>query len=187
MLFSDWLFYSSYYNGTDSGGECGVPYEKRFIMPRPAINKHWYVCVYVHVYIDLFVCLSACYCVCASVCLYMCVVSHLSICLSACACLSVTPYRYGFDYGNVHVVMMSTEHDFTANSEQLQFLEDHLKTVNREKTPWLIFAGHRPMYVDSTYTEGRAGDQPVAALLRTHVEPLLKVIQQCYCTVICIG
>ena len=34
---------SSYYNGTDSGGECGVPYEKRFIMPRPAINKHWYV------------------------------------------------------------------------------------------------------------------------------------------------
>ena len=93
------------------------------------------------------------------------------ICIYAC----VTYCRYGFDYGNVHVVMMSTEHDFTADSEQLQFLDDHLKKVNREKTPWLIFAGHRPMYIDSTYTEGRAADQPVASLLRKHVEPLLKV------------
>jgi hypothetical protein len=24
---------SSYYNGTDSGGECGVPYLNRFLMP----------------------------------------------------------------------------------------------------------------------------------------------------------
>ena len=105
------------------------------------------------------------------------------MCMSVC----VTHYRYGFDYGNVHVVMMSTEHDFTANSEQLQFLDDHLKTVNREKTPWLIFAGHRPMYVDSTYTKGRATDQPVATLLRKYVEPLLKVTQQCCYTVICMG
>ena len=62
--------------------------------------------------------------------------------------------------------MMSTEHDFTADSEQLQFLDDHLKKVNREKTPWLIFTGHRPMYVDSPHSEGRAGVQPVVALLR---------------------
>ena len=105
--------------------------------------------------------------------MYTCIV--VSTCLHAC----VTYCRYGFDYGNVHVVMMSTEHDFTANSEQLQFLDDHLKTINREKTPWLIFTGHRPMYVDSTYTEGRASDQSVAMLLREHVEPLLKVIWQC--------
>ena len=77
---------------------------------------------------------------------------------------------YGFDYGNVHVVMMSTEHDFTADSKQLQFLDDHLKKVNRDKTSWLIFTGHRPMYVDSPYTEGCAADQPVASLLRKHVE-----------------
>ena len=76
--------------------------------------------------------------------------------------------------------MMSTEHDFTTDSEQLQFLDNHLASVNREKTPWLIFVGHRPMYIDSTYTEGPAGDQPVASLLRKHVEPLLKVALQCY-------
>ena len=70
---------------------------------------------------------------------------------------------------------MSTEHDFTADSEQLQFLDDHLKKVDREKTPWLIFTGHRPMYVDSTDIRRRAGDRPVASLLRKHVEPLLKV------------
>ena len=85
-------------------------------------------------------------------------------------------YRYGFDYGNIHVVMMSTEHDFTTNSEQHTFLDNHLKNVNRSITPWLIFAGHRPMYVDSTDDKKNSSDQPVATLLRQHVEPLLKVM-----------
>ena len=51
--------------------------------------------------------------------------------------------RYGFDYGCIHVVMMSTEHDFRNASKQYAFLTDHLKSVNRTKTPWLIFGGHR--------------------------------------------
>ena len=120
---------------------------------------------------------GVCVCVCACVraCVRVLVCVHLCVCAWYLYYTCVTYYRYGFDYGNVHVVMMSTEHDFTADSEQLQFLDDHLKKVNREKTPWLIFAGHRPMYIDSTYTEGRAADQPVASLLRKHVEPLLKV------------
>ena len=87
-------------------------------------------------------------------------------------------HRYGIDYGNVHVVMMSTEHDFTASSEQYNFLDDHMKSINRSVTPWLIFAGHRPMYVDSTDTAHNFSDQPVATLLRQHIEPLLKVILQ---------
>lgn len=52
-------------------------------------------------------------------------------------------YRYGFDYGCIHFVMMSTEHNFTQGSKQHTFLVNHLKTVNRAKTPWLIFSGHR--------------------------------------------
>ena len=30
----------SLYNGTDSGGECGVPYSRRFTMPSTGNNIH---------------------------------------------------------------------------------------------------------------------------------------------------
>ena len=56
-------------------------------------------------------------------------------------CVSVC--RYGFDYGSAHFVLMSTEHFFDPTSPQYQFLENHLKAVDRTRTPWLIFAGHR--------------------------------------------
>ena len=111
----------SYYTGTDSGGECGVPYERRFPMPRPSIDDAW----------------------------------------------------YGFDYGSVHVVLMSTEHDFRPQSAQYKFLDQHLAKVDRKVTPWLVFAGHRPMYVDSTNKASNAGDLPVAGELQQNVEPLL--------------
>ena len=32
----------SVWNGTDSGGECGVPYEHRFKMPTPAMDQPWW-------------------------------------------------------------------------------------------------------------------------------------------------
>ena len=51
--------------------------------------------------------------------------------------------RYGFDYGSVHFVLMSTEHNFTQGSPQYKFLDQHMQGVDRSKTPWLIFAGHR--------------------------------------------
>ena len=53
---------------------------------------------------------------------------------------------YSFDYGMVHFVMMSTEHNFTAGSKQYQWLESDLASVDRTVTPWIILAGHRPMY-----------------------------------------
>lgn len=52
-------------------------------------------------------------------------------------------YRYGFDFGCIHVVMMSTEHDYRNTSKQYSFLVSHFETINRTKTPWLIFSGHR--------------------------------------------
>ena len=64
----------------------------------------------------------------------------------SCACnFPVT--RYGFDYGSAHFVLMSTEHDFNISSPQYQFLDSHLKTVDRMKTPWLIFGGHRYIHL----------------------------------------
>ena len=112
----------SFYVGSDSGGECGVPYEKRFPMPRPSLDEAW----------------------------------------------------YGFDYGSVHVVLMSTEHDFRPQSAQYKFLDEHMSKVDRSVTPWLVFAGHRPMYVDSTNDSPGGGDLPVATQLQANIEPLLK-------------
>ncbi|XP_064404192.1 uncharacterized protein LOC135349586 [Halichondria panicea] len=112
----------SYYDGTDSGGECGVPHERRFPMPRPSLDEAW----------------------------------------------------YEFDYGPVHFFLMSTEHNFTVGSPQYNYMKARLSMVDRSKTPWLVFAGHRPMYIDSTNDSPKSGDLPVSELLRATVEPLLK-------------
>ena len=58
----------------------------------------------------------------------------------------IGPCRYSYDYGLVHFIMMSTEHDMGNKSKQYKWLENDLKKVNRTKTPWTILAGHRPMY-----------------------------------------
>ena len=77
---------------------------------------------------------------------------------------SFTRYcRYSFDYGIIHVVVMSTEHNFTQGSPQYQYalcihsvhcntvtctcmhrwLVEDLSSVNRSVTPWVVMAGHR--------------------------------------------
>lgn len=53
---------------------------------------------------------------------------------------------YSFDYGSLHFMMMSTEHNFTEGSPQYEWMENDLKSVNRTLTPWVVTAGHRPMY-----------------------------------------
>jgi len=42
--------------------------------------------------------------------------------------------------------MMSSEHDYREGSRQYKWLENDLKNVDREKTPWVVLGGHRPMY-----------------------------------------
>ena len=54
--------------------------------------------------------------------------------------------RYSYDFGLVHFIMMSTEHNFEPNSRQYKWLENDLKKIDRKKTPWVIFGGHRAMY-----------------------------------------
>eukprot|EP01138_Halocafeteria_seosinensis_P006906 gb/GECG01007064.1/.p1 GENE.gb/GECG01007064.1/~~gb/GECG01007064.1/.p1 ORF type:complete len:670 (+),score=40.47 gb/GECG01007064.1/:1-2010(+) len=86
--------------GHDSGGECGVPYFKRFHMPGASND-------------------------------------------------SVRNLYYSFDWGPLHYVIMSTEHDFREGSEQYEWIEKDLSLVDRDKTPFIIFGGHRPMYTSS--------------------------------------
>ena len=76
-------------------------------------------------------------------CMYQsCIMNKVIYNVSLRYCLHVF-CRYGFDYGSAHFVLMSTEHFFDPTSPQYQFLDAHLKSVDRSRTPWLIFAGHR--------------------------------------------
>lgn len=123
----------SYLEGTDSGGECGVAYENRFVMPKVQPDKPW----------------------------------------------------YSYEVGNIHFTLMSTEQDFQVGTEQYHWLLSDLASVDRyynfdwltnqfrTKTPWLIFGGHRPMYVDSNSDIGPDSDQGVARNLQENIEPLL--------------
>ena len=61
---------------------------------------------------------------------------------------------YSYDYGMVHMIMMSTEHDYNPGSRQYQWLENDLKSVDHRKTPWVMIGGHRAMYC-SANIQGR--------------------------------
>merc|ERR1712166_1508383 len=107
---------STPFPGTDSGGECGVPYNAYF--PFASQNPS-----------------------------------------------SPFPDRepwYDFSYGSVHFVVFSTEHDFASGSSQHAWLEETLASVDRKLTPWLVIAGHRPMYVDTAWP---GADGPLRAAL----------------------
>jgi hypothetical protein len=79
--------------------------------------------------------------------------------------LAKPPFWYSFDYGGVHVLMFDTETDFTdapdqpggsamlyggpfgdTKTQQLDFVNADLASVDRSITPWVVVAGHRPWY-----------------------------------------
>ena len=53
--------------------------------------------------------------------------------------------------GNVMIVSMNTEVDFACGSAQWRWLQKTLAGINRTETPWVLFGGHRPGLIDSTY------------------------------------
>ncbi|CAH2352770.1 hypothetical protein CLIB1423_08S00694 [[Candida] railenensis] len=100
---------------------------------------------------------------------------------------------YSFDYGLVHYVSYDTETDFpngvlgpesvapngnvgSYENEQLDWLINDLKNVDRTKTPWVIAQGHRPWYVAGeacttcqTAFESTLNDYGVDIVLAGHV------------------
>jgi hypothetical protein len=54
-------------------------------------------------------------------------------------------FWYSFDFGSVHVVQISSEHDWQPGSEQYTWLEQDLQSVNRTATPWVVLTSHRMM------------------------------------------
>ena len=71
-------------------------------------------------------------------------------------------FWYSWDHGMAHFIQFNTETDFpnapdlpggagaenagpfAPNGTQLAWLENDLKSVDRQKTPWIIVGGHRP-------------------------------------------
>lgn len=79
-------------------------------------------------------------------------------------------YWYSFDYGGVHVIQISSEHDWTRGSKQYKWIENDLKRVDRQKTPWIILTAHRMMY---TTQIGEDADNKVSVHFREELEDLL--------------
>ncbi|GAA0165530.1 phosphatase [Lithospermum erythrorhizon] len=75
---------------------------------------------------------------------------------------------YSVDMGPVHFVYMSTETNFLPGSKQYEFLKHDLESVDREKTPFVVVQGHRPMYTTSSGDR----DAPLTERMLEHLEPL---------------
>lgn len=80
---------------------------------------------------------------------------------------------WSYDVGLIHFIGMSTEHNYTRGSKQHRWLERDLATVNRSVTPWVIFGGHRAMYLNSNYGGAATSDLVVMDLMISELEPLL--------------
>eukprot|EP00262_Sarcandra_glabra_P005601 TRINITY_DN1732_c0_g1_i1.p1 TRINITY_DN1732_c0_g1~~TRINITY_DN1732_c0_g1_i1.p1 ORF type:complete len:645 (-),score=67.67 TRINITY_DN1732_c0_g1_i1:392-2326(-) len=76
---------------------------------------------------------------------------------------------YSFDEGVVHFLYISTETDFLRGSDQYNFIERDLGMVDREKTPFVVVQGHRPMYT----TSDEVRDAAIREKMLDHLEPLL--------------
>lgn len=84
-----------------------------------------------------------------------------------------TPW-WSYNVGLIHFVGMSTEHNFTECSPQYQFLEQDLASVDRSVTPWIVFNGHRAMYINSDFMDDVSySDGTVMKQLVDNIEPLL--------------
>ena len=78
-------------------------------------------------------------------------------------------FWYSFDYGLVHTIVISSEHDLSEGSRQHHWLRKELKAVDRSKTPWLVVESHRPLYEG----EVKWTQNSVGVAMRVEIEDLL--------------
>jgi acid phosphatase type 7 len=80
---------------------------------------------------------------------------------------------WSYEVGMIHFVGMSTEHNYDIGSEQYRWLENDLASVDRTVTPWIVFGGHRAMYINSDYGGTETSDITVMDKMILNIEPLL--------------
>ena len=84
---------------------------------------------------------------------------------------------WSYDIGIVHFIGMSTEHTYEVGTPQYLWLLNDLKSVDRTVTPWVVFGGHRAMYINSNYGGATTSDIVVMNLMISVLEPLLYKYQ----------
>jgi predicted phosphodiesterase len=69
-------------------------------------------------------------------------------------------FWYSFDFGFIHFVSISSEHDYEPGSTQHTWLRNDLEEANqnRENYPWIIVFAHRPMYSSNGDGEGHGSE-----------------------------
>jgi hypothetical protein len=61
-------------------------------------------------------------------------------------------FRYATDYGMFRFCIAHTEEDWRPGTEQYEFIQHCLSSVDRQKQPWLIFLAHRVLgYSSNSY------------------------------------
>jgi acid phosphatase type 7 len=78
-------------------------------------------------------------------------------------------FWYSYDYGLVHTVVISSEHDLSAWSPQHIWLEHDLRKTDRLKTPWVVVETHRPFYEGEKIWK----ENSVGVAMRLEMEDLL--------------
>ncbi|RLN54878.1 hypothetical protein BBJ28_00002921 [Nothophytophthora sp. Chile5] len=132
--------------GNDSKGECGVPMHHRW-HGNESIGRFAY---------------------------FLEMIAKLSVWTVAAPDTGNWIYWYSFDYGGVHVIQMSTEHNWTRGSEQYKWLQQDLEQVDRNVTPWVVLTGHRMMVIVIYSTQlGMEPEMKVASHFRDEVEDLI--------------
>ncbi|XP_051152603.1 bifunctional purple acid phosphatase 26 [Andrographis paniculata] len=71
---------------------------------------------------------------------------------------SSSPLWYAVRRGSAHIIVLSSYSPFVKYTPQYIWLQQELKKVDREKTPWLIVLMHAPIYNsnDAHYMEGES-------------------------------
>ncbi len=85
-------------------------------------------------------------------------------------------FWYCFNYGNVHWVSISSEHDLTEGSPQRAFLVAALEAAvaNRAMVPWIVLTLHKPLYCSAEGTPGGYADKLEALVLKYDVDLVIS-------------
>ncbi|CAA7062159.1 unnamed protein product [Microthlaspi erraticum] len=166
----DWPNSGSFYQGLDSGGECGVPAETMFYVPAQNRAKFWYLSDYgMFSSIELKLGRSSRRSSWSSRWLLPSSFAY-PVELLPCAKSLHAPYvPYAPECSKRPIskdqtcILADTEHDWREGTDQYKFIEHCLASVDRKTQPWLIFLAHRVLGYSSTsfYAEEGSFGEPM--------------------------